>query len=56
MMGPVWVAFLLAVLAVPTAPALDTSLSFAIDLAGSLVESKPQVEYARSSRLGKEIV
>jgi len=56
MMGPVWVAFLLAVLAVPTAPALDTSPSFAIDLAGSLAESKPQVEYARSSRLGKEIV
>ena len=56
MMGPVWVAFLLGVLAVPAAPVPESLSSFDIQLPDRLPEPKPQAQYVASSRLRKEIV
>jgi O-antigen ligase len=56
MMGPVWVAFLLSILAVPTAPVPESLPSFSMDFEDSLAGSKREVEYVASSRLRKEVV
>jgi O-antigen ligase len=56
MMNPVWILFLLAILAVPTAPAPEGLPSFDVDFEDSLAGSRPQVEYVASSRLRKEVV
>ena len=57
MMGPVWIAFLLATMAVPIPPVLEGSPPLDLDLADSLAQSKPQqVEYVSSGRFRKEAV
>jgi exopolysaccharide production protein ExoQ len=56
MMGPVWVAFLLAILAIPAAPVPESLPSFAMDFTHNFAGSKREVEYVASSRLRKEII
>jgi exopolysaccharide production protein ExoQ len=56
MMGPVWIAFLLATMAIPIAPVSEDSPPPEPVFADTVVKAKPQVEYAASGRFRKEPV